>query len=71
MDGSRCSTLPKMKSFDAVVFDVCKVSPEDFAVSVPLRASSSLPLNAPLRASLNAPLSITLSASLTVPLNVQ
>ena len=29
----RRSSLPRMKSYDAVVFDVLKVSAEDFAVS--------------------------------------
>ena len=28
------SSLPRMKSYDAVVFDVLRVSPDDFAVSL-------------------------------------
>ena len=32
----RRASLPRMKSYDAVVFDVLRVSPEDFAVSITL-----------------------------------
>ena len=43
LDGSSSGKrLNRMKSYDAVVFDVLKVSPDDFAVSVRLSAVAEL-----------------------------